>query len=171
MVFGEQKVRETTVRLREMRIERKAALEEAERKRRAEEERRRLELEAKREQARVDHLLGQASALHRAQEIRAYVAAVRALNSAAPEPMASTALDAWCSWALARADRIDPVMSGAYKILPEDAERYLRRQLSMTQTQLATTIGAAGKAVVYQWQSGKRTPSPVFWRRIEQLRR
>jgi hypothetical protein len=162
-VFGEQKVRETAVRLREMRIERKAALEEA--------ERRRLELEAKREQARVDHLLGQASALHRAQEIRAYVAAVRALNSAAPEPMASTALDAWCSWALARADRIDPVMSGAYKILPEDAERYLRRQLSMTQTQLATTIGAAGKAVVYQWESGKRTPSPVSWRRIEQLRR
>jgi len=49
--------------------------------------------------------------------------------------------------------------------------RYLRRQLRMTQTQLATTIGAAGKAVVYQWESGKRTPSPVFWRRIEQLRR
>ena len=59
-------------------------------------------------------------------------------------------------------------------VVPSDYARrlrYLRRQLSMTQTQLATTIGAAGKAVVYQWESGKRTPSPVFWRRIEQLRR
>jgi DNA-binding XRE family transcriptional regulator len=35
-------------------------------------------------------------------------------------------------------------------VVPSDYARrlrYLRRQLSMTQTQLATTIGAAGKAV------------------------
>jgi len=59
-------------------------------------------------------------------------------------------------------------------VVPSDYARRLRclrRQLSMTQTQVATIIGAAGKAVVYQWESGKRTPSPVFWRRIEQLRR
>ena len=110
-------MRETAVRLRALRVDRKAALEDAERKRR-EEERRRRELEAKREQARIDHLLGQASALSRAEQIRAYVAAVRALNSTAPEPMTPTALDEWCGWALAQADRIDPVHSGAYKTRP-----------------------------------------------------
>jgi hypothetical protein len=33
----------------------------------------------------------------------------------------------------------------------------------------ARHIGAANKAVVYQWESGKRTPSLPFWMRIEQL--
>jgi DNA-binding transcriptional regulator YiaG len=44
--------------------------------------------------------------------------------------------------------------------------RALRRRLRLTQDALARRIGAAGKAVVYQWESRKRTPSPVFWRRI-----
>ena len=30
-------------------------------------------------------------------------------------------------------------------------------------------VGAATKAVVYQWESGKRRPSPVFWLRVERL--
>jgi len=38
----------------------------------------------------------------------------------------------------------------------------LRRRLRHTQDALAQRIGAAGKAVVYQWESRKRTPSPVF---------
>jgi hypothetical protein len=42
----------------------------------------------------------------------------------------------------------------------------LRRRLRLTQDALAQRIGAAGKAVVYQWESRKRTPSPVFWERI-----
>lgn len=42
----------------------------------------------------------------------------------------------------------------------------LRRRLRMTQGALAECIGAAGKAVVYQWESRKRTPSPIFWERI-----
>ena len=45
----------------------------------------------------------------------------------------------------------------------------VRRHLRLTQTALAEQIGAAGKAVVYQWESGRRRPSPVFWKRIEQL--
>jgi hypothetical protein len=120
IVFGEQEVRDTAVRLRAWRIERKAELEEAERKRRAEEDRRRLELEAKRQQARIDHLLIQAGALNRAEQIRAYVAAVRSLNSCAPEPMTEVELNDWCGWALEQADRIDPVLSGAYKARPEE---------------------------------------------------
>ena len=31
-------------------------------------------------------------------------------------------------------------------------------------------IGAAGKAVVYQWEARKRTPSPVFWQRVQELK-
>jgi hypothetical protein len=30
-------------------------------------------------------------------------------------------------------------------------------------------IGAASKAVVYQWESKKRKPSPVFWQKIAAL--
>jgi DNA-binding transcriptional regulator YiaG len=46
----------------------------------------------------------------------------------------------------------------------------LRHRLGLSQAQLAANVGAAGKAVVYQWESGKRKPSPVFWLRIERLR-
>ncbi len=35
---------------------------------------------------------------------------------------------------------------------------------------LARLVGAAGKAVVYQWEARKRTPSPLFWQRIIALR-
>ena len=45
----------------------------------------------------------------------------------------------------------------------------LRAQLKLSQQALARLIGAAGKAVVYQWESRKRTPSPVFWKRIQAL--
>jgi DNA-binding transcriptional regulator YiaG len=47
----------------------------------------------------------------------------------------------------------------------------LRRRLAFSQQQLAVKVGAASKAVVYQWESGKRKPSPVFWLRIERLNR
>ncbi len=40
----------------------------------------------------------------------------------------------------------------------------LRRRLRLTQHDLARRIGAANKAVVYQWESRQRRPSPVFWR-------
>lgn len=47
----------------------------------------------------------------------------------------------------------------------------LRQRLGLSQEQLAAKVGAASKAVVYQWESGKRRPSPVFWVRIERLQR
>jgi ribosome-binding protein aMBF1 (putative translation factor) len=49
--------------------------------------------------------------------------------------------------------------------------RGLRRTLGLSQSQLATKIGAAGKAVIYQWESEKRHPSPVFWRAVERFER
>ena len=47
----------------------------------------------------------------------------------------------------------------------------LRWRLHLTQAALASAVGAAGKAVVYQWESRKRRPSPAFWARIERLER
>jgi DNA-binding transcriptional regulator YiaG len=45
----------------------------------------------------------------------------------------------------------------------------IRRRLGFTQSQLAASVGAAGKAVVYQWEARKRKPSPVFWQKIQAL--
>lgn len=47
----------------------------------------------------------------------------------------------------------------------------VRHRLGLSQQQLAAKVGAASKAVVYQWESGKRKPAPVFWLRIERLQR
>jgi ribosome-binding protein aMBF1 (putative translation factor) len=47
----------------------------------------------------------------------------------------------------------------------------VRRRLGLSQQQLAVKVSAASKAVVYQWESGKRKPSPVFWLRIQRLQR
>ena len=47
--------------------------------------------------------------------------------------------------------------------------RVLRRARGLSQGQLATLVGAARKAVVYQWEARTRTPSPVFWQRITAL--
>jgi len=47
--------------------------------------------------------------------------------------------------------------------------RRVRRELGFSQQELAAKIGAAHKAVVYQWESGKRRPSLVFWQRIQDL--
>ena len=66
-----------------------------------------------------------------------------------------------------RADGCPPLIS-----IPRDYDlqlKLLRSRLGMTQQRLAEEIGAAGKAVIYQWESRKRTPSPLFWRLIERL--
>jgi DNA-binding transcriptional regulator YiaG len=47
----------------------------------------------------------------------------------------------------------------------------LRYRLGLSQQQLADKVGAASKAVIYQWESGKRRPSQAFWLRIERLQR
>lgn len=120
VVFAEQTVRDGALSAHAWRIERKAELEEAERKRKAEEERRRLERIAKAEKARVDHLLAQARALELAGQIRAYVAAVQLANEQAPRPISQEDLADWSGWALAQADRLDPVISGTFRTRPAD---------------------------------------------------
>jgi DNA-binding transcriptional regulator YiaG len=59
-------------------------------------------------------------------------------------------------------------------IVPSDYDdrlRVLRRRLHLTQAALAKQIAAASKAVIYQWESRKRTPSPVLWQRFMELER
>jgi|RhiMetdeSRZDD1v2_1073273.scaffolds.fasta_scaffold23280_4 DNA-binding transcriptional regulator YiaG len=57
--------------------------------------------------------------------------------------------------------------------VPSDYDRRLRRvrrDLRLTQSAFAERIGAAGKAVVYQWETRIRRQSPVFWQRTQDLR-
>lgn len=59
-----------------------------------------------------------------------------------------------------------------WSAIPPDYDvriRAVRQSLGLSQARFATLIGAARKAVVYQWESRKRTPSPVFWKRIQAL--
>lgn len=56
--------------------------------------------------------------------------------------------------------------------VPEDYDRVLvrlRGERHLSQREFAALIGAANKAVVYQWESRKRRPSALFWRRVMQL--
>ena len=66
-------------------------------------------------------------------------------------------------------DRREPL---TWASVPEDYDvqiRALRRAHGLSQAQLATLVGAAHKAVVYQWEARKRTPSPLFWQRLAAL--
>jgi DNA-binding transcriptional regulator YiaG len=47
----------------------------------------------------------------------------------------------------------------------------LRLRLGLSQQQLAEYVGAAGRAVIYQWESERRKPSAALWLRVERLRR
>ena len=70
-----------------------------------------------------------------------------------------------------RADRRKPP---SWVSVPADYAvqiRALRRARGLSQGQLATLVGAARKAVVYQWEARTRTPSPLFWQRITVLHR
>ena len=67
------------------------------------------------------------------------------------------------------ADRRAPL---TWTSVPADYDaqiRALRRARGLSQGQLATLVGAARKAVVYQWEARKRTPSPLFWQRFVAL--
>ena len=70
-----------------------------------------------------------------------------------------------------RADRRQPL---TWASVPDDYDvqiRAVRRARGLSQAQLATLVGAARKAVIYQWEARKRTPSPLFWQRITVLHR
>lgn len=58
-------------------------------------------------------------------------------------------------------------------VVPDDYDRILvqlRTTLGLSQAALAAHVGAANKAVVYQWESRRRHPSPLLWAQVETLR-
>lgn len=81
-------------------LARVAAMEEAQQQQRL----------AAEETARTVRLSEFAAALHEADGIRALVARVRIGRDGTVD---GPAVDCWCEWALGRADRLDPVVSGA----------------------------------------------------------
>ena len=101
-------------------IKRKAEIAAEERRKEA--ERRRLERERLEglEKARVGRLLAQARALREAEEIRAYVSAVRDRQPTLDDPLAEAGFQDWVDWALSQADRIDPVLSGSFRAVQHD---------------------------------------------------
>ena len=57
----------------------------------------------------------------------------------------------------------------SWPLVPDDFDvqiRSLRERLYLSQASFAKKLGAACRAVVYQWESRKRVPSPLFWQRI-----
>jgi hypothetical protein len=120
VVHGERVCRSSAEHHREWVIKRKAEIVEEERRKEA--ERRRLERERleRLEKARVGRLLTQAKALREAQEIRAYVSAVRDRQATLNDPLSEAGLQDWADWALSQADRIDPVLSGNFRTVQMD---------------------------------------------------
>jgi len=120
VVHGERVCGASALHYREWVIKRKAEL--AEEQRRKEEERQRLERQRleRLEKARVARLLAQAMALKEAQEIRAYVSAVRDMQAALEDPLNETELQQWVDWALTQADRADPVLNGSFRTVQHD---------------------------------------------------
>jgi hypothetical protein len=117
---GERVCRSSAQHHREWVIKRKAEIAAEERRKEA--ERRRVERERleRLEKARVGRLLAQAKSLREAEEIRAYVSAVRQRQSAIDDPLSATEFQQWADWALSQADRIEPVLSGSFRTVQDD---------------------------------------------------
>jgi hypothetical protein len=60
------------------------------------------------------------AASREAEEIRAYVSAVRERQAALDEPLSATGFQQWADWALSQADRIDPVLAGSFRTVQDD---------------------------------------------------
>jgi hypothetical protein len=115
VVSGEIQYRESCERQYQWRVERRAQLEEEIRQRQDEAERQERERKIRLEKARIERLLQEASALRQANEIRAYVDAVRSANANSSDSVPQEELDIWAACALAQANRIDPIATGAFR--------------------------------------------------------
>lgn len=66
------------------------------------------------EQARIDRLLSEAESLRQAMDIRTYVAAAQAIIANETAEVSAEEMQIWSKWALAQADRMDPVRSARF---------------------------------------------------------
>jgi hypothetical protein len=111
IVLGEGRYREHQIDHHKWLLQRRLERIEEARKQKAEAKRKERERIAALEKARLDRLLDEAQALQRARDIRSYVDEVKALNLSLDPPVPDAALAEWAQWALAQANRIDPVQS------------------------------------------------------------
>lgn len=111
LVATEMDYRTAAVASREWAIERKAEIEKELIKIKAEELRKAEEARERKRSERIARLIEQAAQLHRSNQIRAYVQAVRNLSSSID--VTSDQLVSWANWALSEADQIDPSKNGA----------------------------------------------------------
>jgi hypothetical protein len=122
ITLGEVHYREQARRHYEWKVQRKAELEREVQHRKVEEERLEKERQIKLQRARVDRLLTEARSLRQANEIRAYVDAVRNANRDSCDAIQKDAIDYWAAWALNQAEQIDPIKSGAWKSKQSEIE-------------------------------------------------
>ncbi len=106
--------RENCMRAFEWRVRRRAQLEEDARQHQLQLEREERERRQQLEQARIDRLLDEAASLRRATDIRTYVDAVNTIAASAATSISLDAVERWSKWALAEADRIDPVKTARF---------------------------------------------------------
>jgi len=109
MVLGEMRYRDRCFSNHRWQIEIRERDIEDTRKEREEAARKEKERIAALEKARINNLLEEAAALQNAMTIRNYIADVR--KACASEAETRAEVEAWATWALAQADRIDPVNS------------------------------------------------------------
>jgi DNA-binding transcriptional regulator YiaG len=93
----------------------------------------------------------------------------RSLRARATVADADTFLHTYFEQATWPKDRPAPLIWSQIPADYDDQIRCLRGRLGLTQAQFAARVGAARKAVVYQWESRKRCPSPLFWQRIQNV--
>ena len=110
LVTAETCYRDSLVSHRDWIIERKVEAEAELVRRKNEAERAARELAERQARDRIARLLAQSKALARAEEIRAYVDAVR--SRLADSAITPDDFETWAAWARAQADRIDPVKNG-----------------------------------------------------------
>lgn len=109
LVAGEWSVRQSLQKRYDCLVDRRAAAEKEIRRFAEEAKRKEKERQEKAERERREQLIGEAESWRRANDLRAYVAARLNEKSNEPRSSADEALEAWAQWALAEADRIDPL--------------------------------------------------------------
>ncbi|MEM7213987.1 MAG: hypothetical protein AAF423_00485 [Pseudomonadota bacterium] len=114
IICGERQYRDSKQCHYEWIVESKAKLIEEIRLRKEEAARKETERIAALEKARIDRLLGDTIAFRQAKDIRAYVADIECLITTGEVPVKKHLFDNWREWALAQANRIDPVHSGTF---------------------------------------------------------
>jgi DNA-binding XRE family transcriptional regulator len=93
----------------------------------------------------------------------------RSLRARATVADADAFLHAYFEKAVWPKERPAPLSWDQIPFDSDDQIRGVHRRLGLTQAQFAARVGAARKAVVYQWESRKRCPSPLFWQRIREV--